>query len=129
MISVLIDPGFLTGIKESRAEFVEDIDAGFEAAGDAVAEKLRSDVSGRKPDDTGLNIRTGTLFNSIETFAQRSPDGMTSAVFNQGADYWRYHEQGAGANPKRLFWGDYWNQSAPKLYETAVNEALGRAAA
>lgn len=129
MISVLIDPGFLTGLKEARVEFVEDVDAGFEAAGDAVATKLRQDVSGRKPDDTGLNIRTGTLLNSIETFIQRSEGGMTSAVFNQGADYWRYHELGSGNNPKRLFWGDFWAGEAETLYVTAVDEALGRLAA
>lgn len=129
MISVAINADFLSGIKASRAEFVEALDQGFQEAGETVADKFRMDVSGRKSDDTGLNIRTGNLLGSVDSFAQTTSDGVTSAVFNQHADYWYYHQKGLGHNPKRLSWDEYWAGEAETLYTSAVDEALGRIAA
>jgi hypothetical protein len=98
-----------------------------EATGD-ILETLRKDVSGRKTNDMGLNIRTGNLLMSLAAYSKRLAQTIMAAVYNTNASYWYYHEVGAGHNPKRLNWFDYWNTAGHERLTTGAGEAMARLA-
>lgn len=123
MITSTID-ALIAGLHSDEETVVSHSKTSFHDMIDAVGDEFRRDVSGRKPDDTGLNIRSGRLLASIETLSQPGPGMVTFAVFNSGAPYWAYHQDGAGKNPKRLFWDEFWAVTAPAKVEFAGERVL-----
>ena len=106
------------------------LDARFTKAGETVRDKIKAEqMSGRKADNTGLNKISGTGHDSWQTLTDADNLNLTaeSMVYNgPEADYLRYHEDGAGFNPKRLFVEtgalvDY----AENLYHEEAVSALG----
>jgi len=72
-------------------------------AGSDVVEMFRTEqLSGRNADDSGLKIRSGRLFNSLESDVEILGHRIVSTIENHDAKYWYYHQVGAGHNPKRL---------------------------
>ena len=113
------------GLKAREKAFVEAVGIGFEKTADEIAGNLLKDqLSGRKADDTGLNIKTGTLYDSIHSMVDIEDAKITADVYNTGAQYWEYHQEGAGHNPKRLFFDEYFEAQGLQMYEEAMEEAL-----
>lgn len=80
--------------------------------------------SGRNADDSGLNIRTGNLFNSLESDVEVLGSIITSTVENHDAKYWYYHQIGAGHNPKRLTLEERFQDRGLDIYTDHLEAAM-----
>lgn len=85
-------------------EYRARLAAAFQAVGEKVEARIQNEqMSGRKSDDTGLNIITGTGYNSWEVVTDVAAELLETMVYNgPQAFYLRYPEDGSGHNPKRL---------------------------
>jgi len=117
----------LNGMKEDYRAALEE---GFARAGRLIVDLFRNtQLSGRTPDDRGLNIRTGNLNQSVKSLTQISGSTITSLVYNEGAQYWEYHQTGTDRLPKRLYLEEAFQDDGAKLYTSEVEMALARLAA
>lgn len=90
-----------------------------------VVEMFRKEqLSGRNGDDTGLNIRTGNLYNSLQSDVETIGNVITSTISNHDAKYWYYHQVGAGHNPKRLSFEELFQDRGLEIYENHLEAAL-----
>ena len=96
-------------------------------AGADVRELLRGQLSGRKPDDMGLNMRTGNLFDSLQNKTEIVDGGIESTIFNTDAKYWWYHQVGAGNNPKRLMMDEQFASDGMEVYYKQLGLAMEEA--
>ena len=98
---------------------------GMSRGGNVMAAVLRDDqLSGRHGDDTGLNIKTGRLHDSIKAETEAAGVTFTSTVYNRAATYWYWHQIGTDRLPKRLFFEEDFAESGPEIYETEIDLAL-----
>lgn len=113
-------------LKEAGEDYRGALDKGFQKAGLAMVHKFQDEqLSGRKAGDIALNVRTGNLRDSIKTLVKTQSDEVHGVVFNQGAQYWAYHQDGSERLKKRLFMEEDFEVSGEKLYSSAVEMALG----
>ena len=143
----MIDGPGLEGIEavvaelEARVEiFTGVLMEEFAKADTEFKEVFKTDVSGRAGNNTGLNVISGNLRDSIKT-AEEKMDGMVlGRVFNEGADYWEYSQTGVimtrtsawgkptrpyiWSLPKRLDWLELFDSEAAERYGMAVETAL-----
>jgi hypothetical protein len=119
---------FVADVDEEIDQMLDRVGQGMAGAAAEMARRFREeDLSGRKADDTGLNIRTGKLKGSIQSngSATNLEDGtLIAEVFNQDAKYWAFHEDGSGYNPKRLDFARRFETEGMDLIETEVDEAF-----
>jgi hypothetical protein len=102
--------------------------AALQRAGNTVREKaVDEQLSGRLPNDMGLNIITGTARDSMRTSTRVEADFIETNVYNTPRSFYlRYHQDGAGYNPKRLEIEDGpLVDYAEQLYRDEVVEVLG----
>lgn len=112
-------------LKEAGEDYRDALDKGFQKAGLAMVHKFQDEqLSGRKAGDIALNVRTGNLRDSIKTLVKTQSDEVHGVVFNQGAQYWSYHQDGSERLKKRLFIEEDFEVSGEKLYSSAVEMAL-----
>ena len=125
MINLQAD--FSEAVAKFRAlaqEFRASVAQGFSEVSRRIAEKFRNeDLSGRKSDDTGLNIRTGRLHDSIKSEVEIAENKISGVVYNDDAPYWEFHQKGMGFNPKRLFWEEEFEAAIGNEYAAVVSEA------
>jgi ClpP class serine protease len=106
-------------------EFRATVAAGFAGVDDGVVAHFKDDeLSGRRADDTGLNIRTGRLHDSIKSLVEVADHQIAGIVYNTGARYWEFHQDGAGNNPKRLHFEEYFRSQGLAAYSDVVEGAL-----
>lgn len=112
-------------LESKVTEFKADVAAGFAKVDRQVEDQFRDEqLSGRHADDTGLNIRTGRLHDSIKSVVDVANDQIMATVYNTDAPYWEYHQDGAGHNPKRLFFEEYFTSQGLAAYTEVVEAAL-----
>jgi len=105
--------------------FKENVARGFARVDDKIVNQFRDEqLSGRKGDDTGLNIRTGRLHDSIKSLVEVAEAEITGVIFNTDAPYWKYHQYGEGHNPKRLGFDEYFEDQGLQAYTEAVESAF-----
>lgn len=111
-------------------------------AGAEFKEYLRSTQLSGRP---GLNIRSGDLFNDIDSDIESLAHEVVSRVFNQNPDktfYWYFHQIGVSETrssafgkptrpyerilPKRLNVFESWEDVGYSMHENRVREALQR---
>lgn len=108
-------------------EFKQDVSEGFARVDNQVVDQFKNEqLSGRKPDDTGLNIKTGTLHGSINSRVEVADSQIAGVVYNGGATYWAYHQYGEGNNPKRLEFDEYFQTEGLAAYTEVVDASLHR---
>lgn len=116
--------------RKADVEFISDLETGFAQASQNIAESFkRNQLSGRKSDDTGLNVKRDVLRQSIKGSGMR--DGMTivGMVTNSMATYWEYHQDGTLKLPKRLFFYEEFETTGEKAYTSVVEMAMEKLAA
>lgn len=113
------------GLANRVTDFKESVAKGFATVDNQVVTHFKDDeLSGRKADDTGLNIRSGTLHDSIKGVVDVADSQISGTVYNTGARYWEYHQDGAGHNPKRLHFDEYFRNEGLAAYTDVVESAL-----
>lgn len=113
------------GLKDAGDEYREALDKGFQKAGLAMVHKFQDEqLSGRKSGDIALNVRTGNLRDSLKTVVTTQADEVQSLIYNQGAQYWAYHQDGSDRLKKRLFIEEDFEFSGEKMYTSAVEMAM-----
>ncbi len=106
-------------------DFRSTVAAGFATVDGQVVDHFKNDeLSGRKADDTGLNIRKGTLHDSVKSLVEVENHQIAGVVYNVGAPYWEHHQDGAGHNPKRLNFSEYFQDQGLAAYTDVVEFAL-----
>lgn len=116
--------------QKANDAFVSDLEMGFAQASQGIAESFKKNqLSGRKSDNTGLNVRRDILRQSIKGSGMR--DGMTivGMVQNSMATYWEYHQDGTPKLPKRLFFYEEFETSGAKAYTSVVEMAMEKLSA
>lgn len=104
---------------------LEAIEVGFERVGAEIVDQFQDEqLSGRKADDTGLNVVSGTLHGSIQSAVEVADAMVSSTVYNENAPYWEYHQLGMGHNPKRLFFDEYFESQGFAAYTAVAERAL-----
>jgi hypothetical protein len=117
----------MSDLRADNQAFIDDITKGFSgASADMVEMFQREQLSGRKGDDTGLNIRSGTLYRSLSSGANVFGDTITAEVTNLGATYWEYHQEGTERLPKRLFFEESFEADGVPKFEDAIESAFAR---
>lgn len=90
-----------------------------------VVEMFRSEqLTRRGGDDMGLNIRTGRLFNSLQSDVEVIGSKVVSTIENHDAKYWYYHQVGAGHNPKRLTLEERFADRGMDIYRDHLSRVL-----
>ena len=113
----------LQGRKEAYRQALED---GAAKAGVEIVELFRSEwLSGRQAGDLGLNIRTGRLYQSIKSLTIVDGTRVASQIYNTGAPYWAYHQDGDGVM-KRLYLEEAFQEDGERIYQGVVEAALER---
>lgn len=108
-------------------EFKQDVSEGFARVDNQVVDQFKNEqLSGRKGDDTGLEIRTGNLHDSIKSLVEVADSRISGTVYNGGAAYWEYHQYGMGNNPKRLNFDEYFESEGMAGYTEVVESSLER---
>ena len=116
-------------IEARLKEFRADIADGFAQVDRQVNDQFRDEqLSGRKGDDTGLNIVTGTLHDSIKDAVEVADEMISGVVYNEGAPYWYYHQEPDGQK-KRLFFDEYFSTQGLEAYTAVAERALMEMAA
>ncbi len=127
MIQLTMDvSGILAGLEEKGAEFRDIVAHGFASASATIVERFQDDQLSGRP---GLNIKSGKLRDSIKSMVEIAQDQIKGIVKNEGATYWEYHQLGAGHNPKRLFFYEYFEDQGEKLYTSEIEMAFEKVAA
>lgn len=117
----------MVGTKADR--LLDAIARGFATVDQSIEDQFRNEqLSGRKADDTGLNIRTGTLHDSIKSVVEVADSQISGTVYNTDAPYWRYHQEPDGQK-KRLFLDEYFENQGLAAYTDVVESALAEMAA
>ena len=113
------------GLDEAGQEYRDALDKGFQRAGIAMVTRFQEEqLSGRRTPRVGLTSRTGTLRASLRQAVTTSGDEVRSTITNRGASYWAYHQDGAGHNPKRLYFEEEFQDPGEKVYATEVERAF-----
>lgn len=130
MIVINLDIGDLPQELESaKLEYQMALERGFAEASQTIVERFRANqLSGRTGADTGLNIRTGRLYQSIRSLTQTAVGFVRGIVFNQGAQYWAYHQDPDGQK-KRLFLEEDFETYGSILYQSKIELAFAKLAA
>jgi hypothetical protein len=115
----------LANLLTRNKKFRRDVRKGFIFAADEFIARIRGKwYSGRRADDTGLNVRTGFLRRSWQPVIKEEALNIL-AVIRSGARYGLYHEEGTEKLPKRTFIKeDMKGRLGTKLFTQAVKEAL-----
>jgi hypothetical protein len=112
-------------LDKAGEEYREALDAGFQKAGISMVRKFQEEqLSGRKSGDIYLNVKTGNLRNSLRSMVTSQAGQVEGVVYNQGAQYWGYHQDGTEKHPKRLFIEEDFEVSGEKRYASAVDMAM-----
>lgn len=124
MIEVLNGAEFMSGLELDERDLLSALERELAADASEIAARFRSDdLSGRKPDDTGLNRISGKLHASVAGKTEAVDGAIEAIVYNEGAPYWYYHEVGAGFNPKRLDWYNRFATEGTDLFSEALDRA------
>ena len=126
MMSLSFDWEALTkDIEAASEDYKQALDIGFQKAGLAMVHKFQDEqLSGRKSGDIALNVRTGRLRDSLKTLVTTQTDEVHGLIYNQGAQYWAYHQDGSDKLKKRLFIEEDFEFSGEKMYTSAVEMAM-----
>lgn len=126
MVQVFIETEeVLASLNNMKGRYEDAIAKGFAEAGRLVVDLFRRDwLSGRSAGDLGLNIRTGRLHASLDSRSMVQGPHLTSDVFNQGADYWYFHQNPEGGRHKFLYLKEAFAEDGAKIYEGQVEQAL-----
>lgn len=126
MMSLTFDWEALTkNLDEASEEYQQALDQGFQKAGLAMIHKFQDEqLSGRTGGDLGLNIRTGNLRDSLKTNVTTQAGQLEGVIYNKGATYWAFHQDGTDRLKKRLFLEEDFEYSGEKMYSSAVEMAL-----
>lgn len=89
----------------------------------------REQLSGRKADDAGLNIKSRRLYQSLESSAMVVGDTVVGSVGNRGATYWEYHQRGTERLRKRLFLEEDFQTKGADIYLSLADAAFEKVAA
>lgn len=120
-------PEVAKGFSQANDELISDFEKGFAEASRDIAEGFKKNqLSGRLSGDIGLNVKTGTLRNSIRGAAMRDGMDIIGSIENQGATYWEYHQDGTARLKKRLFFYESFANDGPKRYTSVVEAAFAR---
>jgi hypothetical protein len=93
-------------------EFRATVAAGFAGVDDGVVAHFKDDeLSGR-------------LHDSIKSLVEVADHQIAGIVYNTGARYWEFHQDGAGNNPKRLHFEEYFRSQGLAAYSDVVEGAL-----
>ena len=112
-------------LDQAGEEYRAALDTEFQRAGLAMVHKFQDEqLSGRKSGDIALNVRTGNLRDSIKTMVTTQAEQVEGIVYNRGAQYWGYHQDGTERLKKRLFLEEDFEASGEKLYSSAVELAM-----
>ncbi len=124
--SIQIDAkGMLAELGEVGAALRLALEVGAEEGGKEIAFRLKAEqLSGRHADDTGLNIRTQNLYDSVLSKTETAASLIRSIVYNSGAQYWWYHQEGSGRLPKRLFFEEFFESEADEIYTRWILQSL-----
>lgn len=114
-------------LSQDSQEFLRDLELGFIDASKAIVDSFKmNQLSGRKSDNTALNVRSGNLRRSIDQRAHMNGRDIAATIFNKSATYWEYHQEGTERLPKRLFFYEEFANQGRKRYESSVETALKR---
>lgn len=117
------------GLDEAGEEYRDALDKGFQRAGIAMVTRFQEEqLSGRRAPNFGLNIRTGNLRASLRQAVTTSTGEVRSSITNRGASYWAYHQDGAGHNPKRLYFEEEFQDQGERVYASEVERAFAAVA-
>lgn len=112
-------------LERDGQEFEREIETGFVDASRAIVDGFKTgQLSGRKSDDTALNVKTGNLRRSIDSRVRMTGRNIAATIFNKSATYWEYHQLGTERLKKRLFLFEEFATSGRKRYESTVETAL-----
>ena len=115
----------IAGLKADLEDYRATLEQGFAKAGRLLVDRFREQqLSGRSAGDMGLNIRTGNLFQSLRSLTEIEPRTIRSIIFNRGAQYWAYHQDGTGTLPKRLTLEEDFEDEGSKMFTRVVEQAL-----
>lgn len=115
----------VAGLNEASEDYRDALDKGFQRAGVSMVRRFQEEqLSGRRAPGFGLNVRTGNLRGSIRSSVTTSGDEIRSSITNSGAQYWAYHQDGAGNNPKRLYFEEEFLDPGERVYATEVEGAF-----
>lgn len=89
----------------------------------------RDQLSGRKADDTGLNIKSRRLYESLWSGAQVVGDTVAAEIGNHGATYWEYHQTGTERLRKRLFFDEVFHSKGRDIYTSLAEAAFDKVTA
>ena len=113
------------GLESASEDYKQALDIGFQKAGLAMVHKFQDEqLSGRKSGNIALNVRTGRLRDSLKTLVTTQTDEVHGLIYNQGAQYWAYHQDGSDRLKKRLFIEEDFEFSGEKMYTSAVEMAM-----
>lgn len=126
MMALTFDWESLThDLDDAGEEYRKALDDGFQKAGISMVRKFQDEqLSGRKAGNVSLNIVTGRLRDSLKTNVTTQAGQLESMIYNSGAQYWAYHQDGTDRLKKRLFIEEDFEFSGMKMYESSVEMAL-----
>lgn len=112
-------------IEDLSEEYKAALEKGFARAGMNLIYKFQDEqLSGRRSGDVGLNVRTGNLRDSLRSVVTVDSEAITNTIYNRGADYWAYHQDGSDRLRKRLFIEEDFEDSGAKLYTSEIEIAM-----
>lgn len=117
-------------LEEIPSAWLKESLPGFEQVSKTIVKAFQEDqLSGRKADDTGLNIKTKNLYTSLTSAARLESQELIGEVGNKGATYWEYHQTGTERLKKRLFFDEFFQGEGADMYVSAADEAFEKVAA
>jgi hypothetical protein len=115
----------IQGLDEASGEYQNLLERGFARANLQIIHKFQDEqLSGRRSGDVGLNVRTGNLRDSLHSVVTVDSEAITATIYNRGADYWAYHQDGSDRLRKRLFIEEDFEDSGEKLYSSEIEIAM-----
>ncbi len=120
------NPG-INFLERKREEWEDALLRAMNQAGvDVEADIMANQWGGRRADGKGLGIRTGNLYGSLSSAAEKLGKAVTSIVRNTGAKYWFWWDKSAyfAARDERTNVRERFETEGRIIYKTRVEDAL-----